>query len=686
MKHLLSLFAFTLLFSSALIAQKDKGNNKTSKADKAFLVQNYYEAEALYKKQYTKEKNRAKKAELIFLQAECARLIGTPIHVKKAESMYKRAIKAKYPHAEVYLKYGMVLQQQAKYSEAIEQYRKYNELKPDDDRALKGVESCFFALECLEIPTRFEVEQFLFNSNAADYAASFLNSDYDELYFTSTREGASGKDTDGFSGKRFSDLFASKLEKSKRDPKVKKWSKPVPAFNGPNKDLMNTGAHEAAPSFSRRGNEMFFTRCNESTKKKPFPTCEIYYSKKKGKGWIAPVLLPLPYDSLTTFGHPSLSKDGKVLYFSSDLKGGFGGKDIWYIKKVKRDEWSEPVNLGELVNTSGNELYPFSREDGSLYFSSDGHIGMGGMDIFKAEYDDENNLRKVINMKSPLNSAADDFAIIFEGLEERGFFTSNRTGSKGDDLYQFVLPKLDLTLSGVVTDVKTESVLSGVKVSIIGTDNSSFTTMSDNAGRFIFGNDKIEEGVAYEITFEKEGYLSSTILQSTQAIFESMDIVKDITLEPTRKEILLPKIEYDFNSSDLREDSRIALSALVEILKDNPNVVIQLRSHTDNRDTDEFNLKLSQERAQKCVDYMVEKGLNQKRLKPVGMGESEPYVMEEKDGKLKLGDILDPDYIDGLRRKKDKEKAHQYNRRTDFKVLKDLFYDIESGKIVQKEK
>ena len=425
MKHLLSLTALLIILSSTtLVSQNSSKKVKTSKADKAFMMQNYHEAEKLYKEDYTKEKNRAKKAELIFLQAECARNIGTPIYLKKATAMYKRAIKAKYPHAEVYLRYAQVLQKQKKFSEAVVQFEKYKELKSNDDRADKGIASCMFALDALQNPTRYVLTPFPHNTNQEEYSPCYASKDYDELFFTSSRDGSLGKATDGFTGNSYTDIYWSKYDKKKN-----RWSKPTP-FEEP----MNTSNHEATPTMNARGNELYFTRCMENSKVKPIPTCEIYFSRKKGKSWISPVLLPLPYDSISSFAHPSLRGDGKVLYFSSDMKGGFGGKDIWYIKKIKRDEWSEPINMGDKINTSGNELFPFIHNDGSLYFSSDGLVGMGGMDIFKAEFDSENNLRSVSNMKSPINSSNDDFGIIFEDEDEKGYLSSNRLGSKGDDI------------------------------------------------------------------------------------------------------------------------------------------------------------------------------------------------------------------------------------------------------------
>ena len=284
---------------------------------------------------------------------------------------------------------------------------------------------------------------------------------------------------------------------------------------------------------------------------------------------------------------------------------------------------------------------------------------MGGLDIFKATFDADNNLRSVDNMKSPINSSNDDFGIIFEDNEEKGYLSSNRVGSKGDDIYQFNLPKLNLTLSGVITDFKTKKIISGAMIKIIGSDGSSSQTFTDNSGRYTFDNNIINENISYDLTISSEGYLSTNFSQSTIGIKESVNLVQDISLEATLKEIILPKIEYDYNSADLRIKSKEALDALIVVLIENPNVVIQLRSHTDNRAGDDFNMELSQRRAQICVDYMVAKDIEPMRLVAIGMGENEPYVMDVKDGKLKPGAILNEEFIQQLKRKKDVEKAHQ---------------------------
>ena len=285
-------------------------------------------------------------------------------------------------------------------------------------------------------------------------------------------------------------------------------------------------------------------------------------------------------------------------------------------------------------------------------------------------------------MNSPINSCNDDFGIIFEDNEERGYLSSNRIGSKGDDIYRFNLPKLNITLSGVVTDFKTKQIITNATISLEGSDGSSYQINTDNSGRYFFDNDLIKENVNYQLNVSSDGYLSTNFTQSTIGIKQSLNLVQDIILEATLKEIVLPKIEYDYNSAQLRKESKDALDALINVLIENPNVVVQLRSHTDNRAGDDFNMELSQRRAQICVDYMVAKGIEPMRLIAIGMGENEPFVMDVKDGKLKLGTLLDNKFIEKLKRKKDREKAHQYNRRTDFKVVLDSFYDSESDRVL----
>jgi peptidoglycan-associated lipoprotein len=289
-------------------------------------------------------------------------------------------------------------------------------------------------------------------------------------------------------------------------------------------------------------------------------------------------------------------------------------------------------------------------------------------------------------MNSPINSSNDDFGIIFEDEEERGYLSSNRIGSKGDDIYRFNLPKLNLTISGIITDQKTKQIIPGATIDIIGSDGSTSQTVTDNSGRYLFDKDFIQENVSYSFSVSSEGYLSTNFTQSTIGVKESVNMVQDIVLEATQKEIVLPKIEYDYNSAELRKESKEALDALVSVLAENPNVVIQLRSHTDNRAGNDFNMELSQRRAQICVDYMVDKGIMPKRLIAKGMGENEPYVMDVKDGKLRPGAILNESFFENLKRKKDIEKAHQYNRRTDFKVVLDKFYDAEADRVLPKKK
>ena len=696
-------FSLSIIISFSSFAQQGSKKNKKSKieikADEAFLVQNYYDAAALFREAYLKEKNRAKKSEFTFRQAECWRLVATPQALKKSESMYKRAIKTKYPYPEVYLRYAQVLQLQEKFEDALIQFKKYKQLKPNDNRGQLGISSCEFAVESLKNPSKYQIKPLdIANSSSNDFAPSFAG-DYDILYFTSSRDGGVGKAKDGNTGQSFTDLWSVKREKGKTKSRNKNkiWSTPALL-----PEPMNTEAHEATSSFNKRGNEMFFTRCEQNSKQKESITCEIYFSKKKGKGWTSPVLLPLPYDSISTFGHPCISPDGKFLYFASDMPGGQGGKDIWMMKKVKRDEWSTPINLGDQINTPGDELYPFIHPNGDLYFASNGHIGMGGMDIFKADFDDDGTLISVSNMKSPINSSTDDFGIIFEEKFERGYFTSNRPGGKGgDDIYQFNFPQLKLSLKGVVTEPGVDGgIIVGADVSIVGTDGTTSSTKTDNSGRYEFGNDIIKydhenRGASYEISVSKENYLSNNGNITTYGVeFGEPDkdgnykksLSKDFILQPIKQEIVISTILYDFNSAQLRPESKIALDAYLELLNNNKTVVVELQSHTDFIAGTDFNIELSQRRAQVCVDYLVSKGIEPKRLIAIGMGETVPFVMNKKDGKLKLGSVLDEAYINTLKREKDREKAHQYNRRTIIVPRTDIMYNPDTGEILKNNK
>ena len=633
------------------------------KADKAFSLEQYVKAAELYKKAYQKTKIRAIKAEIIFKQAECYRMSG---NIKRAESYYKRAIKAKYPDVVVYLRYADVLRMQDDLVEAKIQYTKYLEMNPMDVNGEMGLKSCDFAMKWKDLPTRYKVELMpLVNSRNSDYSPAFGNGEYTEMYFTSSRKGGLTDKIDDRTGEPFSDVYFTKINKKG------KWSMPIVVA-----EPINTTGNEGSVVLNKRGTVMYLTQCK--VEKKKALGCGIYVSKRKGKLWGAPQLLQIKVDSNTTIGHPALSEDETILIFSSDLSGGYGGKDLWISVKGKRNTWSDPVNLGPMVNTPGDEMFPFLHMDGTIYFSSNGHVGMGGLDIYKTSQDENGAYTLPVNLKSPVNSSADDFSMIIEKDGERGYLTSSRDGGKGgDDIYQFELPPLQLALKGIVTDSKTGAIMTGIKVQLIGNDGTANEVETDNTGTYEF---ILKPLTSYEIVVNTEGYLNKSVNETTVGIENNKVFVVDLSVDPVKKEVILPRIEYDFNKYDLRPQSIADLDLLAETLKDNLNVVIELKSHTDYVGSNAQNNKLSQQRADACVAYLISQGIDAGQLVARGMGEKQPFVIETKDGRFKEGDVLTESYIKKIRFKKNKEKANQFNRRTSFKVLREDYVPASTGK------
>ncbi|MCF8258166.1 MAG: OmpA family protein, partial [Flavobacteriales bacterium] len=369
--------------------------------------------------------------------------------------------------------------------------------------------------------------------------------------------------------------------------------------------------------------------------------------------------------------HPALSADGNTLVFTSDVAGGKGGRDLWSSKfDAEKKRWAAPVNLAS-VNTPGNEMYAFIHNDGTLYFASDGHMGMGGLDLFMADAQGESWVN-VTNLRAPINSAGDDFAIIFEKEQEKGFFSSNRGEGKGsDDIYSFMLPALKFTLSGTVIDFKTRKPIKDAVVSIVGTDGSSFETATDAQGKYAL---TLAPATSYVITAgKKDYYLNKTGKTTTVGFEEDKDLVADFELDPINRVIDLPNIFYDLAKWDLRPESKVSLDGLIETLNDNPTIVIELGSHTDTRGSDSDNLSLSQKRAQSVVDYLIENGVEAERLVAKGYGETTPKVLDKQEGLFAVGSVINDAFINKQSTNELKEEAHQLNRRTEFKVLRSDF-------------
>ena len=643
----LFVFSMFILIHSASVAQISVYN----KANTYYENGQYYQAIDLLRDAYSKVTDNNIKTEITFQVSECYRKTNQP---RKAEMWYKKAIQKKHSNPAIYLYYADALKMNEKFEDAIENYKEYKKLVPNDPRGEMGVKSCELAIKWTENPNGYKVANMkFFNSKESEYSPAFAKIEYDEVYFTSSRDGATGDDTHGGTGLNFSDIFTSKKDKKGN------WSTPVPL--GEN---INTEFEEGAISMSKDFNTMFFTRCERH--KRDAIGCMVYQSKKRNDEWgkAEPVLM---VDDSIVIAHPSLSDDELTLYFVSDMKGGQGQKDIWKVTRTSPEgDWGTPESLGAEINTPGNEMFPFIHDDGTLYFSSDYHLGMGGLDIFRATK--ENGSWKVENMRYPINSTKDDFAIVIEKDKERGYFSSSRDGD--DDIYSFVLPPLKFDVEGVVLNDKTDTPLANATVKLVGSDGMTLTNETDEEGAFKF---MLRPSTDYVFVASKKGFLTGKEKETTKGVTESQTFSAEIRLSSIAEPIELPNIFYDFAKWDLRPESMVALDKLVETLNDNPNVVIELRSHTDSRGSALTNVELSQKRAQSVVNYLIEKGIQPARLRAKGYAATMPKVVDKKTAAqnsfLTEGTELKPEFIESLKSEEQQEIAHQINRRTEFQVI-----------------
>ncbi|MDE6295588.1 MAG: OmpA family protein, partial [Muribaculaceae bacterium] len=377
-------------------------------------------------------------------------------------------------------------------------------------------------------------------------------------------------------------------------------------------------------------------------------------------------------DTVTAVGHPAVSPDGKYLYFTSDMPGGYGGKDIWRIQLDERKGTLE--NLGPQINTSGDEMFPYMRTDSLMYFSSDGHPGFGGLDLYKAQLNSTGDFWSVENMGLPMNSPGDDFGITF-GPGESGFFSSNRGDGRGyDHIYSFELPEIKVTISGWVVDKDDEPVANAI-IRIVGDDGSNQKEVARDDGSFKFN---LNRGVKYVMMAGAPGYLN--VKQEFESDIEEVDADYgvDFTLAAIYKPQVIENIFYDFDKATLRDESKAALDEMAQMLRDNPNVTIEMGSHTDRMGTDEYNDKLSERRANSVVQYLISAGISPDRLTYKGYGEKQPKTVTKRINKeypqFEEGTVLSEEYILTLD-EADREAADQINRRTEFQVTSTT-YDV----------
>ncbi len=634
---------------------------KLSDADAAFERGEYFDAQKIYQKIYnkaTKADERKFRGELAYKMGLCYSKLNM---AARASGSYQKAIRFEYPDSMAYLYLGKSLQAEGKYQQAIEAYSTFLEWQPSDPLAEEGINGCRMALAAKNKPkTRYVVKNAkLFNTRRSDFAPMFLDKSFDQLFFTTTSEKAVGEKKSEITGMKPGDIWVSK--KNERG----EWQRPEPV-----EGELNSDADEGIVSFSPDGQTMYLTRARRSASADT--SVEIFTSRRSDATWNAPQKFEITADTLSAVGHPAVSPDGTYLYFTSDMPGGYGGLDIWRINL--KDRVGSLENMGPQINTKGNEAFPYSRSDSLLYFSSDGHPGYGGLDLFRAKLNSTGDYWSIENMGLPMNSQGDDFGITF-GPGESGFFSSNRGDARGyDHIFSFNLPELKITISGWVLDKDEEPVANAV-IRIVGDDGSNQKEIARDDGSFRFN---LERGVKYVMKAGAPGYLSVKQEFESDDAEEDADYGVDFILVALNKPQVVENIFYDFDKATLRPESKDALDEMAQMLRENPNVTIEMAAHTDRKGSDEYNVKLSERRAKSVVDYLIAAGIAADRLSPKGYGETVPKTVTKRINReypqFPEGTVLTEEFILTLS-PEDQEAADQINRRTEFQVLS-IDYDL----------
>jgi peptidoglycan-associated lipoprotein len=656
-KILLLLFLM-LIFSKAGFSQKkeiEMGNSE-------FNDLQYNNAAEYFQKALHKiTEDAPEKQYATFMLAECYRMMN---NTGLAEPYYRMLTGTSYGDTNplLYLRYASVLKTKGDVGGSKEYYLKYLKSDPGNQEAEMGVKACDWLLANQRKKAQVNVAPVSsLNSDEDDFGPAFLSRNFDQLVFTSNRIGDNGKSRDQWTGSRFSDLYKSTRSDNS-------WSDPAPIeYIG----AQSSDMHEGTPTLNGDYNTIYFTRCDRMAEKRTY--CQIWKTDKSGDMWSEPKLVLA--DSTANIGQPSLSRDELTLVFSSDMKGGKGGKDIWVVRRESKEQtFGLPAVLGPGINTSGDEVFPYLFNDTTLFFSSNGYEGFGSWDIYRSVL--RNNAWSTPeNLFPPVNSGYDDFGIIIIKEDEEGYFTSNRPGGKGgDNIYQFTRKNLLFTVSGHMKDNVTLLPLKSAKVMLIGENRDTAATLTDAQGYYKFDTSAVLEDHYYELIFKKDNYFSEKASVSTKPYKDDHDFIVEIKLGPIpEKPIVLPDILYALDKWDLAPQYQDSLMQLVGLLKDNENIVIELRSHTDTRGSDEYNEVLSQKRAQTVVDFIISQGIDPRRLVAKGYGEKVPRILDKdvkrENYQFKAGTELNDKFINSLPSEEIKEAAFQLNRRTEFSVL-----------------
>lgn len=663
----LALLVLSLLLLAGCGAEKNM-----KKAEKFMAIGEYYDAASQYKQAYSKTppKERDRRGLIAGKMAVCYRKINS---TPKAVAAYRNMVRYNKATVDDRLELGRQLLKNGDYKQAAEQFRVVLDSMPDNVLARNGLLSAQQAPAWKKQGSRYTVKRMdVFNSRRAEYSPMLSGDQFDQLYFTSTRNDATGDELSGITGTKNGDIFVSQ-----KDDKGK-WSKPEVVNGG-----LNTEADEGASCLSPDQREMYLTQCVTDPSYPRY--AQIVKSNRADAAWGKASSVELTKDTLSCFAHPAVSPDGQWLYFVSDMPGGKGGLDIWRVR-ITSAGYGGVENLGEPINTPGNEMFPTFRPNGDLYFSSDGHPGMGGLDIFIA-HPGKSGRYVLEHPGYPLNSQGDDFGMTFEGVKNRGFFSSNRNDGRGwDHIYSFVNPEIVQSVKGWVYEQEGYE-LPAAQVYMIGSDGTNLKLGVKSDGSF---EKELTPGVEYMFLATCKGFLNHKEELKVVPMNDSHEYVLQFPLASITAPVLIDNIFYDFNKATLRPESQTALDELVKLLNENPNVTIELSSHCDYKGSSAYNKLLAQRRAESVVNYLVDKGIARDRLSPVGYGKEKPKTIRKKLTEkltwLKEGDVLTEEFIKKLDPEK-QEVCNQLNRRTEFIVLRTTYGLLdENGQLKPKAK
>lgn len=644
-------------------------NYQIKQANKRYDIGEYSAATPRYKRILSRipRKEKQLKAEIATKLGHCYRFLSDN---RRAEAAYRQALRFEsHPQdSTFFLHYADVQRENENYKAAAKNYHRFLLLDSTNVWAKNGLLSCDSARLWKKLPQRFSVKKcdYLNSRKSSDFSPVVMNDDGSLILFTSSRvaKGVKGIKNSKITGQRNNDLYTVR-----RNNKGK-WEEAVLLPEG----VINTDMDEGVACLGSDGKTIYYTVCRSI----PGEThgAEIYYSKRSGNDYSEPKQLIFFKDSTVTIAHPAMSPGGEYLYFVSDHFSGYGGKDIWRVSKKTEEEWNEPENLGPSINTSGDEMFPTFRYDGTLFFSSNGHKGLGGLDIFEAhamQITEDSTVWSVRNLMQPINSSSDDFSLSFVGRTNNGYFSSNRKDPKGrDKIYYFGEPVVEFALKGEVTDYRGNP-LPEATIRIVGDDGTNKKLITKKDGTYSF---PLNKQVNYVILASAKGHLNQYSDFSTVNVYKTQTYTKDFSLPSMGQPVRVDNIFFDFGKHTLTSDSESGLKVLVKMLTDNPHVTIEISAHTDHVGSDEFNMKLSQRRAQSVVDYLIENGIDAERLQSQGWGESKPVVVTEEMAKehafLKEGQSLDESFVMTLT-EQEREIVTQINRRIEFVVLKTTY-------------